>query len=335
MSKQEHYTAKDIERYHQGEMTAAEMHRLEKAALDDPLLADALEGYVHTATAAYDVAALQTRLQQRTGGKKNNRVTMLQQPWLRLAALFILIAGGGWLVFRTATTRENDLAISSPEKAPAEQATVATADSLPTPFSAATDAADSNRLSGVTAMQKTAAAPPVLQATRAEKKEPKKETAVMEALRLPAADQASAAGSSTPKDNTTTQVDRITTDTLLNQSGALQKAEAAAEAPVMQRRRQAAPQVGRTASAAEPAAGWEAFEKYLAQNKTPEPERKTAFPSGGEVALQFLIGQNGRPESIEVTQSLCERCDAEAVRLLKEGPAWKKPGEKGSVKIRF
>lgn len=39
------YTLADIERYLQGKMTAAEMHAMEKAALQDPFLSDAIEGY--------------------------------------------------------------------------------------------------------------------------------------------------------------------------------------------------------------------------------------------------------------------------------------------------
>lgn len=39
------YTQADIERYLQGKMTNAEMHAIEKAALQDPFLADAIEGY--------------------------------------------------------------------------------------------------------------------------------------------------------------------------------------------------------------------------------------------------------------------------------------------------
>ena len=34
----------DIERYRKGELTPSEMHALEKKALSDPFLADALEG---------------------------------------------------------------------------------------------------------------------------------------------------------------------------------------------------------------------------------------------------------------------------------------------------
>ena len=34
----------DIEKYLRGELSSSEMHQLEKKALDDPFLADALEG---------------------------------------------------------------------------------------------------------------------------------------------------------------------------------------------------------------------------------------------------------------------------------------------------
>ena len=40
-----HFNAYDIERYHKGLLSPKERHDLEKAALDDPFLADALEGY--------------------------------------------------------------------------------------------------------------------------------------------------------------------------------------------------------------------------------------------------------------------------------------------------
>ena len=39
------FTAADIEKYHKGLLSAKEKNALEKASLDDPFLADALEGY--------------------------------------------------------------------------------------------------------------------------------------------------------------------------------------------------------------------------------------------------------------------------------------------------
>src|SRR5215217_1795365 len=89
------YTAADFSKYHSGGMSAAEMHRLEKAALDDPFLADALDGYAHTKTGRQDVQALRRRLQKRV-----QRVHVLyskKQLFVSVAALFILVAGFGWL----------------------------------------------------------------------------------------------------------------------------------------------------------------------------------------------------------------------------------------------
>src|SRR5437764_112698 len=40
------YSAMDIEKYHRGELSPAAMHAMEMAALDDPFLADAMEGYM-------------------------------------------------------------------------------------------------------------------------------------------------------------------------------------------------------------------------------------------------------------------------------------------------
>lgn len=42
------YTRTDIEKYLQGKMSFAEMHQFELAALDDPFLSDAIEGYAQT-----------------------------------------------------------------------------------------------------------------------------------------------------------------------------------------------------------------------------------------------------------------------------------------------
>ena len=39
------YTAADIQKYLSGGMTAPEMYAMEKAALDDPFLSEAIEGY--------------------------------------------------------------------------------------------------------------------------------------------------------------------------------------------------------------------------------------------------------------------------------------------------
>jgi hypothetical protein len=99
------YTAIDIEKYHKGLLSPREMHDLEKAALDDPFLADALEGYsVPGINAAADIAELKKRLSDRT--EENRKVIPLASPprssfpWLRAAAMLILVLGAGFLVYQ-------------------------------------------------------------------------------------------------------------------------------------------------------------------------------------------------------------------------------------------
>jgi hypothetical protein len=99
------YTAIDIEKYHKGLLSPREMHDLEKAALDDPFLADALEGYsVPGINAAADISELKKRLSDRT--EESRKLIPLAVPprssfpWLRAAAMLILVLGAGFLVYQ-------------------------------------------------------------------------------------------------------------------------------------------------------------------------------------------------------------------------------------------
>ncbi|MEK7226552.1 MAG: carboxypeptidase-like regulatory domain-containing protein, partial [Bacteroidota bacterium] len=91
------FTAADIEKYHKGLLSFKEMHDLEKAALDDPFLADALEGYTVTGkNTQADIAELENRLGQRVEGAKVIPLSAGKNkpiPWLRIAALLIIISG--------------------------------------------------------------------------------------------------------------------------------------------------------------------------------------------------------------------------------------------------
>src|SRR5947209_20426829 len=108
--RQNTYSVADIQRYHDGNMIPAEMHALEKAALDDPFLADAIDGYVHTSTPAADVAFLKKRLQRR--GKVVPLHTK-RRFVLSIAALLILLAGFGWLAFQFSDPFKHNMAIQT------------------------------------------------------------------------------------------------------------------------------------------------------------------------------------------------------------------------------
>ena len=85
----------------------------------------------------------------------------------------------------------------------------------------------------------------------------------------------------------------------------------------------------------EPAQGWSNFNEYIAENlKQPEDLKEKAV--SGEVELSFEVNKEGEAVNIKVERSLCGKCDEEAVRLLKEGPKWKKKKDKkGRVTIHF
>src|SRR6476661_8344852 len=99
------YSATDIERYHNGLMTPRERHALEKAALEDPFLADALEGYAFTHTPQKDLEKINSRIFQKKQAKKT--VPFINRySWIKIAALFIIIAGGGWLIINSVSNKK-------------------------------------------------------------------------------------------------------------------------------------------------------------------------------------------------------------------------------------
>jgi hypothetical protein len=68
----------DIERYLKGELTPAEMHALERKALSDPFLAEALEGAadIPTDELEADLHALQASLKERIQSPREKVVPM-------------------------------------------------------------------------------------------------------------------------------------------------------------------------------------------------------------------------------------------------------------------
>jgi hypothetical protein len=116
------YTAADFARYHSSAMSPAEMHALEKAALEDPFLEDALDGYVNTRNAESDIEELDTRLAEKKKKKSIFSISSVgQNKWWRIAALFILIAGAGYIFYRANNSnKENTLAIKEIKQEPAK-----------------------------------------------------------------------------------------------------------------------------------------------------------------------------------------------------------------------
>ncbi len=99
--KQIIYTALELKRYHSGEMTEKEMHALEKAAMEDPFLADALDGYLNTNSFEADVTDIKNKLFAYKKNQKNAPLfSLIKSRWLKIAAIFILMAATAYFAWQ-------------------------------------------------------------------------------------------------------------------------------------------------------------------------------------------------------------------------------------------
>lgn len=94
-SRHINYTLEDIERYLQGKMNAKEMHEIERAALQDPFLADAIEGYGKSSftTAKKNLEEIKTALQK----SQPARVVIMpsqKNSWMIAASVLLLVGIG-------------------------------------------------------------------------------------------------------------------------------------------------------------------------------------------------------------------------------------------------
>lgn len=117
------YTAQDIQRYLDKQMTPAEMHAFEKASLEDPFLAEALEGYIAVPVASIpdDIKELKERLEKKD---EPARVVPLYKKigWSAAAAILILFGvAATWLWLQPSAADKIAQQKSKEQKAVAEQ----------------------------------------------------------------------------------------------------------------------------------------------------------------------------------------------------------------------
>lgn len=87
-------------------------------------------------------------------------------------------------------------------------------------------------------------------------------------------------------------------------------------------------EANKTLEEPEPADGWDNYDTYLVNNLNPPEEFRTKQKVGGVVQVSFAVDKNGEPISIKIEKSLCDKCDKEAIRLIKEGPKWRRNAAK-------
>jgi hypothetical protein len=352
------YTAQDFERYYSGKMSSQEMHQLEKAAMEDPFLADALEGYQYAPSPTEDRKYLQAELQLKT--EKGKLVPIKKSgtnQFLRIAALFILLAGCGWAVYQFGFNKtSNDLAVAKeikavpPASVPAVDSTSKQAD-----LSFSTANADSNKQvttvydngNGAVSITTQNRHTGKLNNGRVAKQQAPKETsetATLKEIEVLDGNVASTSEASLRKipgvivDSTRYNYQQTVTPGKDNVI-VMQRTNAAPIPEIVlstKKKDSSYRKPNIIFEEAEPAEGNASYDDYVANNlQLPEEELKKSI--SGELRLSFDINDAGQAVNIQVEKSLCAECDKEAIRLLKEGPKLvkKKKNTKGKIRIRF
>jgi hypothetical protein len=442
------YTAKDIEKYHKGLLTSREMHALEKAALDDPFLADALEGYRQPGLDANAAMGdLQSRLASRIQKEDAKVVAMPatnhQFYWWKIAAMLIVVAGAAFLTYRfafdngsreiaqspknqTATPPPNDtqsaeitddnLVDSAPVTSqPIEQKTKRNDERVQSAPGQKTDAPSSSNTAAARINEASATTDEAVQPLAAEEKEniasaqrqPIPGKAVIEGRRRESEQAAAqmdsakaragyfsdmaakkkealpprhvfkgritdASNNPLPFTNVTNIEDNIGTysdakgNFVLTSTDSLLKVQVSAVGfetslaelhhgiptnSISLKEDLNIPEVviarskvntrrirlfGNKQEVAEPQDGWDNYDTYLVNNnQLPAFIKNQDGKSMGEVELSFEVDNNGKPQNIAVSKSLCSSCDEEAIRLVKEGPRWKRKSKKGKATVNI
>lgn len=104
------YNQQDIERYLQQKMSAQEMHAFEKAMMDDPFLADAVDGYTlaNTSIAEKHLTEIEKKIR---GEKEEAKVVAMPKEkvqWKRIAAIFFVVMSGSILTYYVFNYQSNE-----------------------------------------------------------------------------------------------------------------------------------------------------------------------------------------------------------------------------------
>ena len=392
MQQQSHhntpFSATDIERYHNGQMSAQEMHLLEKAALEDPFLADALEGYLLTTTPAEDATYLHEKLQQRLQGKVATLPS--QKPRFNLiaiAAMVVLIAAAAWFMYQLAGMGNKDIALQQTEKKEENTATDSNtlsdtqlpAESIATEKNTEVSANSTNnsisnkkgesipeaedvqlKQAPVLTQESDAAAGrsydtiAFLQQPTAKNnvRQPAMRKSAVKAIHIFQGQVRDNGDNPLPNAVITDERNNVTTTSDSNGSFNLTTPDSTATVtvtfagyekekrvlesatenkiflkPISRTLNNKVEESKRTQTEtvsqpsrvkienAVPQNGWQQWEQYLSENF------KTLWQQG-VVVLSFDVNEKGKAVNINVDQSLCTACDAEAIRVLQEGPLW-------------
>jgi hypothetical protein len=306
-----------LRQYAAGTLAPAAQHRVEAHTLACTRCADILEGLLQTPASTTDqaLAQLQQRLRQRVQQQATPArqiVAARRHRWLApqlaaAAALLLGLVAGGWWTWqqRQHTPAAARVEAVAPPKVLAPAATPAPAvpaapaatvvASAPVPAAAPRSRATAPTVARHTPRAHAAAPPLASAASPAPAAAPIPDSAMLAEANAPAA----------PPAPTTPPVAAAPARV----SEPLAKLRAAMPPP--------------PALPASPTGGYAALREYLKKGTAEfEPESRDGGRQPGRVLVRLHLGADGKIEQAEAVRKLRPDYDAEAIRLLQEGPSW-------------
>ncbi|MCB0499482.1 MAG: TonB family protein [Cyclobacteriaceae bacterium] len=317
----------DIEKYLKGELSPAEMHKLEKQALHDPFLADALEGAesIGAGKFAQDVASLNRKIRS-----KGNR----KYIWpLRMAASLMLVAIAYFLVRNEPAPGTGQMALQKDTAVAGKPAPMAES---PTDKKTVLMAPDTDRaLVAANKSQLALKREGKPGSTMAPAKRTQPETEPQEASKTMASELAEA-DVIVPPDEEGIAMEGLKVPGAQGREMAEKekafdaKTEAGRARPEAKKR--SAPSLSSGAAndaslprdsnaVARPSTGQEAYMEYLATHVS-YPTAAIDHHIGGEVVVSFTVNRDGTLSRFHIEKGIGFGCDEELVRLVKTGPKW-------------
>lgn len=363
----------DIERYLRGEMTAQEMHALEKDALGDPFLSDALEGAQNSNADhfLFDLRELQSSVANRSGKRRPKMISMWNWS-IGIAAGLLLVAVSGIYLIGNLSDKQKALAENVGNVDPSAFENTGRYDTIeivmPRVRPAIASVPDPARIArvrtgSITSRQEIEVEanltdPTTIQIERETEESVSRTTSSAGVLSfnprvIKGTVTSSEDGSVLPGVNVVVKGTNIGTITdaegkyelALNQPDqklefhfiGVKSIEAETRnktnvnvsltpdyeslSEVVVTGKGIQQEENKTFNLAEPEGGKDAYTKYL-QQKLVYPEQALKNEVEGRVTIQFTVDNNGNLSNFKVINSLGFGCDDEAIRLIREGPAW-------------
>lgn len=278
-----------LEDYLDGKLDSKAMHKIEKQALEDPFVAQALAGLSESpGRAVHSVSLLQKQLYERIAQHQETKKETVF-TWQRLsvaAAAAVMFISVSIMFFMKDREKREQMAKNHPRKVEVNIA----------PAPAVIDSAKNDiyaaNIPAVSKKQKT-----VIPGQISPAREKLQEVVMDKAVQSYAVQSAPVIVAA---DSSATPVSRVLMGKV---AGIRSKTAVATAIPVV----------------SAPIGGWANFDSYL------NDHNKLTGHTGTFVELSFLIDQEGKPADIKIIRGAAKEFEDEAVRLIKEGPKWEQP----------